>query len=255
MIKLTVVGLMGNMGKALIEETKKSEKFEIVNGIDKISGVRDEINVYDSFDKIEVKPDVVVDFSNPNSLDSIYDYCISGNIPAVICTTGFNEQQGARIKDLSKHIPVFKSANMSLGINILASLAKSAYKMTGDDFDIEILEKHHKYKIDAPSGTALLLADEINEASSGLFKYIYDRKSRRTARENNEIGITSIRAGNIVGEHEIIFGGENEVISISHSALSKSVFASGALKASEFIRNKPKGLYNMNDLLKEKLQF
>ncbi|NMA07235.1 MAG: 4-hydroxy-tetrahydrodipicolinate reductase [Ruminococcaceae bacterium] len=254
MIKLTVVGLMGNMGKALIEETKKSEMFKIVNGIDKISGVKDEIDVYDDFCKIKAKPDVVVDFSNPNSLDNIYDYCKSNHIPAVICTTGFNELQNARIKELSKHIPVFKSANMSLGINILASLAKSACKMTGNDFDIEILERHHKYKIDAPSGTALLLADEINEVSSGLFKYVYDRKSRRIAREKNEIGITSIRAGNIVGEHEIIFGGENEIISISHSALSKSVFASGALKAAEFISNKPNGLYNMNDLLKEKLQ-
>ena len=195
--------------------------------------------------------DVIIDFSNPAVLDDMLDYAKEHSLPCIICTTGYDEEQKAKIAEASKSVPVFYSGNMSLGINLIIELAKKAASVFGEDFDVEIVEQHHNQKLDAPSGTALMIADAVASVKPDS-EYVYDRHSYRKKRDKREIGIHSVRGGNIVGEHEIIFAGTDEVLKISHSAHSKTVFAVGALNAAVFIVGKKPGMYNMSDLLAEK---
>ncbi|PWL51120.1 MAG: 4-hydroxy-tetrahydrodipicolinate reductase, partial [Clostridiales bacterium] len=203
----------------------------------------------DSFDAVRERVDCIIDFSNHALLPKILAYALDKRLPAVIATTGHTEAERAQMREAAAHIPVFSSGNMSLGINVLISLAKSAAAALGSDFDIEIVEMHHNRKLDAPSGTALMIADGIREALPYEPEYIYDRTQRRAPRGRSEIGIHSIRGGTIVGEHEVIFSGRGEVIRISHSAQGRELFAQGALAAAEYIKNKQNGLYSMKELL------
>ena len=214
------------------------ENFKIVLGIDPNPNSKNFYNF-----KVERN------FPNNVLADVVIDFAQNKKTPVVIATTGYSKEQIKKIKDASKNIPIFFTFNMSLGINLLTSLVKKSYNILKNNFDIEIIEKHHNQKIDAPSGTALMIADAINEEANNKFEYIYNRQNVRKKREKNEIGIHSIRAGTIVGEHEVIFSGEDEILKISHTATSKKIFALGALKAAEFIKNKPAGIYNMKDLV------
>ena len=192
---------------------------------------------------------MVIDFSNPAVLDGLLEYCLTNGVPAVLATTGYNEEQLAKIRKAAESIPVFFSFNMSLGINLLVQLAKKATSILGGQFDIEIVEKHHNQKLDAPSGTALMLADAINATLDNQYHYVYDRHSKRAKREKTEIGMHAIRGGTIVGEHDIIFAGHDEVITLSHSAASKEVFAVGAVNAAVFLAAQKPGMYDMSALM------
>ncbi|MBR3760619.1 MAG: 4-hydroxy-tetrahydrodipicolinate reductase, partial [Ruminococcus sp.] len=205
--------------------------------------------IVDTPAKLPVKPDVIIDFSNPASLDVLLDYCLSAGVPLVVASTGYNDEQIAKIKTAAQQIPVFFTFNMSLGINLLVQLAKKAAAVLGGQFDIEIVEKHHNQKIDAPSGTAIMLANAINETLDNSKTYVYDRHSRRQKREKSEIGMHAIRGGTIVGEHDVIFAGHDEVITLSHSAASKTVFAEGSINAAVFLKDQEAGLYDMSAVL------
>ena len=195
------------------------------------------------------KPDVIIDFSHPSALDDLLSYCTMNGVPVVVATTGYTDEQIAKIKKTSEQIPVFFTFNMSLGINLLVELGKRAVNVLGGQFDIEIVEKHHNLKKDAPSGTAIMIAEALNSELGNKYHYVYDRHSVRKPREATEIGIHSIRGGTIVGEHDIIFAGHDEVITLSHSAASKEVFANGSINAAIFLSKKENGLFDMSDLL------
>lgn len=237
------------MGNAVINLVKENDDINIVAGVDAYVKPLD-FPVFKSFAEVGITPDVIVDFSNVAALDGLLDFALKQKVPAVIATTGFDDKQISAIKAASKKIPVFFTANMSLGINVLSSLVKKAASILGSDFDVEIVEKHHNRKLDAPSGTALMLANAVNSAFEDTYVYEYDRHSKRRMRPKNEIGIHSVRGGTIVGEHEVIFAGHEEVITLSHSAQSKGVFAAGAVAAARFLANAAPGLYDMSDLLK-----
>ncbi|MBE6728234.1 MAG: 4-hydroxy-tetrahydrodipicolinate reductase [Ruminococcaceae bacterium] len=249
MTKILLIGACGKMGHAVANCAADDSNVQIISGID-ISEAALGFPVYRKFNDIKVIPDVVIDFSNPALLDSILEFCTANNVPAVLATTGYSDEQIEKIKQAAKSIPVFFTFNMSLGINLLCSLAKKAASVLGDAFDIEIVEKHHNQKLDAPSGTAIMLANAINEEFGETKQYEYDRHSKRQKRPKNEIGIHSIRGGTIVGEHDVIFAGHDEVITLSHSAGSKAVFAAGALKAAKFLATQAQGLYDMADVVK-----
>ena len=249
MINILLVGACGKMGRAVTSCVSEDENLKIIAGIDKAEALC-EYPIYRNFADIKDKPDVIVDFSNVALLDPILEYAINNSVPAVIATTGYNDEQIAKIKKAAEKIPVFFTFNMSLGVNLLCMLAKKAASVLGDAFDIEIIEKHHNQKLDAPSGTAIMLANAINEEFNDSKHYEYDRHSKRCKRLKSEIGIHSIRGGTIVGEHDVIVAGHAEVITRSHSAGSKEVVAAGAVKAAKFIYNKQSGLYDMNDVVK-----
>ncbi len=249
MVNAVISGCFGKMGKVVGDVISKRDDIKAVAGVDKVvSGglpfetVTDVIN-------LTCKPDVIIDFSHPSALPSLLDYAKTNGTALVLATTGYSETDIADIKSASAQVPIFFTANMSIGINLLSALAKKAATILGDDYDIEIVEKHHNQKIDAPSGTALMLADSINEARDERYNYIFDRHSQRKKRDKTEIGIHSVRGGTIVGEHEIIFAGRDEVITLSHSAASKEVFAVGAVNAAVFLSGKPAGMYSMADLI------
>lgn len=253
MAGILLSGCNGKMGKAVTKSVADSADCEIVGGIDIFN---EALNGYPVFstpanvtNDITEKADVIIDFSNPAALSGLLEYAVKNSIPAVISTTGLSDAQINLIKDASKKIPVFFSANMSLGVNLVCELAKKAANVLGDAFDIEIIEMHHNQKIDAPSGTALMIADSIKEELDGDIKYEYDRHSKREKRTKKEIGIHAIRGGTITGEHQVIFAGLDEIITISHSARSKELFATGAISAAKFICGKPAGLYKMADML------
>lgn len=250
MLKIILSGCSGKMGKVITDIVKNDDTAEIVAGVDLYTAVDNGYPIYSSFENLP-DADVIIDFSNPNTLDGLLNYATENNIPAVLCTTGYSDRQTEQIKAAANKIPVFFSFNMSLGINLLVSLAKKATEILGGDYDIEIIEKHHNQKIDAPSGTAIMLANAVNDTLNGKMIYEYDRHSKREKRKKNEIGIHSVRGGNIVGEHEVIFAGENETVTLSHQAFSKSVFAFGAVKAAKFLNGKPAGMYDMNGLISE----
>jgi 4-hydroxy-tetrahydrodipicolinate reductase len=220
-----------------------------VGGIDLYTEQYADFPIVDNPNKLPVKPDVIIDYSNPASLNSLLEYCLATGTPVVFATTGYSDEQIAAIKEASQQIPVFFTFNMSLGINLLVQLAKKAASILGDRFDVEIVEKHHNQKIDAPSGTAIMIANAINETLDNSKHYVYDRHSQRKKREKSEIGMHSIRGGTIVGEHDIIFAGHDEVITLSHSAASKSVFAEGSINAALYIKDKTAGLYDMSELV------
>ncbi len=253
MIKMTdvvICGACGKMGRVIADIISGREDARVVAGIDKVNAELG-FPVYESFSQLTVKPDVIIDFSHPSVLSEMLDYCLTNGVPVVVATTGYNEAQLSEIHKAAESIPVFFTFNMSLGINLMAELAKKAVAVLDGQFDIEIIEKHHNQKIDAPSGTAILLAEAINKELGNKYSYVYDRHSVRAKRSKTEIGLHSIRGGTIVGEHEILFAGRDEVISLKHEAHSKSVFAVGAVNAAVFLSGKPAGLYAMSDMLAE----
>ena len=249
MTNIAICGANGKMGKTIYNCIKEREDCEVVAGIDMYTEQYADFPIVETPAQLPVKPDVIIDFSNPAGLDGLLDYCLSTGTPLVIGSTGYNDAQTAKIKSAANQVPIFFTFNMSLGINLLVQLAKKAASILGDQFDIEIVEKHHNQKIDAPSGTAIMLADAINETLDNSKHFVYDRHSRRQKREKAEIGMHSIRGGTIVGEHDVIFAGHDEVLTLSHSAASKSVFAEGAINAALFLKGQPAGLYDMSKLV------
>ena len=249
MINVILRGCNGKMGKVISNAVKDGETVKIVAGFDINTEKNFDYPVFDDFDKITVPANVVIDFSHPANLEKVLCYCTKNNVAAVIATTGFDGAQTEKIFDAAKKIPVFYTANMSLGVNLITALARQAARILQDNFDIEIIEKHHNQKIDAPSGTALMIADEIKKELDETPEYVYDRHSVRKKRAKNEIGLHSVRGGNIVGEHTVIFAGNDEVVEITHKAASKEVFALGSIKAAKFLSGKSAGLYNMQDIM------
>ncbi len=248
MIKAILVGACGQMGRNITLCANESDDIKIVAGVDKYNCGMD-YPVFASFDQVNTQADVIIDFSNVSLLEDLLSFAIDKKLPVVIATTGYNDAQIVKIKEAAKIIPIFFTFNMSIGVNLLCSLAKKAASILGDGFDIEIIEKHHNQKLDAPSGTAIMLANAVNDVFDDTYKYEYDRHTKRAKRAKNEIGIHSVRGGTIVGEHDILFAGRDEVITLSHAAHSKQVFATGALKAARFITGKLAGLYDMNDIM------
>lgn len=251
MTEIILSGCSGKMGASIISCAQARTDCRIAAGVDIFAPKDPEFVYAKSFEELSVDADVIIDFSNPAVLDSMLSFAKQHKIPCVICTTGYNEEQKAKIKEASETIPVFWSGNMSLGINLIIELSKKAAGVFGEDFDIEIVEKHHNQKLDAPSGTALMIADAVSSVRENS-EYIYDRHAYRKKREKREIGIHCVRGGNIVGEHEVIFAGTDEILTISHSARSKTVFAVGALNAAVFMTDRKPGMYDMSDLLAEK---
>lgn len=251
MTRIIMNGCNGKMGQVITRLAAEDSDAEIVAGFDIKDDKENTYPVFTNPEEFEGEADVVIDFSHPSSLTGILSFCKKRKLPVIICTTGLSSEQKEEFKEASKEIPVFFSANMSIGINLLIELAKKAAKLLEGSFDIEIVERHHNQKIDAPSGTALAIADGIDEALSFPAEYVYDRHSVRRKRKNTEIGISAVRGGTIVGDHEVIFAGNDEVIELSHHAHSKEVFAVGAIKAAKFIKGKTAGMYDMNDLIAE----
>lgn len=249
MLKILLSGCNGKMGQVIKDLVKKSDDFTIYCGFDKNLSINNDFPVFSDVKDISLKPDVIIDFSIPIATLSILDFAVNNNIPIVIATTGFSQDEENIILNASKKIPVFKSANMSFDICIMKKLVSWLAPMLKDT-DIEITETHHNRKIDSPSGTAQMLADSINSALGNTHYCNYDRHSKRVKRDKNEIGMTSIRGGNIVGEHTVQFFGEFETFEIKHTSYSRNVFAEGALKAAKFLADKPSGLYNMDDIVK-----
>lgn len=250
MTNIVISGACGKMGRVIADICAKREDVNVSAGVDLFGESYGGFPVVKTFAEIQQKPDVIIDFSNPSALDDMLDYCKTNGVPVVIATTGYSSEQTEKIKEAAKVIPVFFTFNMSLGINLLAELAKKAVSVLGGQFDIEIVEKHHNQKIDAPSGTAIMLANAINEQAGDKYNLVYDRHNVRAKRTDAEIGMHSIRGGTIVGEHEIIFAGRDEVVSLKHEAHSKSVFAVGSVNAAIFLAQKDAGIYDMSDMLK-----
>ena len=250
MIKIIMHGCNGKMGKMITELVKNDDAAEITAGGDTYTEVPNNYPVFVSIEKCDVGADVVIDFSTAKAMDGLLDYCEEKKLPVVLCTTGLSDEQLARVNEISKKIPILKSANMSLGINLLLKLLKDAARVLAPaGFDIELVEKHHNQKLDAPSGTALALADSVNDALGGEYTYIYDRSQVRKKRDSKEIGISAVRGGTIVGEHEVIFAGTDEVIEFKHTAYSRSVFGKGAIEAAKFLAGKEAGMYDMSDVI------
>lgn len=250
MINIILSGCSGQMGKAITEVAKKDDNVCIICGFDKFTESDRDYPIYATPDEYDGPADVIIDFSNPTALGPILSYAKKRNLPAVIATTGLSEEQLKDIQSASEEIAIFRSANMSLGVNLLVELVKKATEVLYENFDIEIIEKHHNLKLDAPSGTALMLADAANETVKNTLEYVYDRHSVRKKREKKELGIHSLRGGTIVGEHDVVFAGNDEIITLSHTALSKKVFAEGAIKAAIFIADKKCGIYDMQAVIK-----
>lgn len=253
MTRVIMNGCNGKMGQSITNICKEDPEVEIVAGIDLYDSIKNDYPVFSSIDECDVEADVVIDFSNVKAVDSLLDYCVKNTIPVVLCTTGLTDEQLARIENDSKKVAILKSANMSLGVNTLMELLKKAALVFAPaGFDMEIVEKHHNLKLDAPSGTALALADSMNEALDNAYEYKYDRSKELKKRDKYEIGISAVRGGNIVGEHEVIFAGQDEVITFKHTAYSKAVFGKGAVEAAKFLNGKAPGRYDMADVIAAK---
>ena len=250
MIKLILSGCNGYMGRVLTALVNASPDITIVAGVDINAQKTVEYPVFRNPHEITMDADVVIDFSSPSALEDLLAYSKEKKLPLVLCATGYSPDQITQIESASAQIPVFRSGNMSLGINLLADLIKRACAVLGEDFDIEIVERHHRRKVDAPSGTALMLADAAASGLSHKPQYVYERQSKTEPRSSHEIGISAVRGGTIVGVHDVIFAGQDEVIELRHSAASREVFATGAIKAAKFIIGKPSGMYDMNDVLR-----
>ena len=250
MVKIIMHGCCGHMGQVISDLVEKDINAEIVAGIDVTDKGNTSYPVFTDIHECKTEADVLIDFSSAKAADALLDYCVERSLPVVLCTTGLSEEQLAKVEETAKKIPVLKSANMSLGINTLMKLIQDAAKVLATaGFDMEIVEKHHKHKLDAPSGTALALADSMNEALGNAYHYTYDRSDRREERDPKEIGISAVRGGNIVGEHEVIFAGTDEVIEFKHTAYSKAVFGKGAVQAAKFLAGREPGLYDMQDVI------
>ena len=249
MVGVILHGCNGRMGQMLSELISKDEEMNVVAGIEPSGEAKNDYPVYKSFDELKETADVIIDFSTASAIDSLLDYCEKTHTPLVLCSTGLSESQLGRVEKLAKVSAVLVSANMSLGINVLLKLLKNVTKtLYGNGFDIEIVEKHHNQKLDAPSGTALALADVMKEELDDI-SYNLDRSKVRKKRERNEIGISAVRGGTIVGEHEVIFAGTDEVIEIKHTAYSRAIFAKGAMSAAKFLSGKSAGKYSMSDVI------
>lgn len=250
MVRIIMHGCNGHMGQVISGLVEKDAEAEIVAGIDVADQGKNSYPVFPDIEVCNVEADVIIDFSSAKAVDKLFDYSAKREIPAVVCTTGLSEEQLAHLEETSKKVAILKSANMSLGINTLLKLIQDAAKVLAKaGFDMEIVEKHHNLKVDAPSGTALALADSLNEAMDGEYHYVYDRSQRREQRDSKEIGVSAVRGGTIVGEHEVIFAGPDEVIEFKHTAYSKAVFGKGAVEAAKFLAGKPAGKYDMSDVI------
>lgn len=243
-------GCNGHMGQVISDIVEKDPDAEIVAGIDIADQGKNSYPVFTDIDTCQVEADAIIDFSSAKATDKLLEYSAARQIPVVLCSTGLSEEQLAKVEETSKKVAVLKSANMSLGINTLLKLVQDAARvLAAAGFDMEIVEKHHRLKLDAPSGTALALADSINEAMDNQYHYVYDRSQKREKRDDKEIGISAVRGGTIVGEHEIIFAGQDEVIEFKHTAYSKAIFGKGAVEAAKFLAGKPAGRYDMSDVI------
>lgn len=250
MIKILIHGCNGKMGRMITGLVKEEPQAQIGAGVDRFTGGSHDYPVFQDVKECNVPVDVAIDFSNAQAVDALLSYCVSRQIPVVLCTTGLSREQLLRVEEASKKIPVLKSANMSMGINLLLKLLKEAAgALASAGYDMEIIERHHNQKVDAPSGTALALADAMNEALDHEYTYVYDRTLERKKRDQKEIGISSVRGGTIVGDHQVIFAGLDEVIEFRHTAYSRSVFGKGALEAAKFLTGKPAGMYDMSDVI------
>lgn len=250
MVKIIMHGCNGHMGQVISGIVEKDPDAEIVAGIDIADQGKNSYPVFTDIDACQVEADAIIDFSSAKATDKLLEYSAARQIPVVLCSTGLSQEQLAKVEETSRKVAVLKSANMSLGINTLLKLVQDAARvLAAAGFDMEIVEKHHRLKLDAPSGTALVLADSINEAMDNQYHYVYDRSQKREKRDDKEIGISAVRGGTIVGEHEIIFAGQDEVIEFKHTAYSKAVFGKGAVEAAKFLAGKPAGRYDMSDVI------
>lgn len=250
MINVIMHGCNGMMGQMITQLMKEDIQAKIVAGIDICDDGHNEYPVFSSIEECDINADVIIDFASVKAIDALLKYSVERQIPVVLCTTGLSEEQLAQVEEASKKVAVLKSANMSLGINTLINLLqKAASVFAPAGFDVEIIEKHHNKKLDAPSGTALALADSINDAMDNKYEYVYDRSQEKKRRDKSEIGISAVRGGTIVGEHEVIFAGTDEVIEFKHTAYSKAVFGKGAIQAAKFLAGKPAGYYNMSHVI------
>jgi len=250
MTRIIMSGCNGRMGRMITALLAEDTEAEIVAGVDTYTGIENNYPVFKDIRDCELEADAVIDFSAASGLDNLLSYCVEKQVPVVLCTTGYTEEDLAKIKEASEKVAVLKSANMSLGINLLLKMLKEATAVLAPaGFDIEIVEKHHNQKKDAPSGTALALADSINEELDNAYEYAYDRSDRMEKRPKQEIGISAVRGGTIVGEHDVIFAGADEVITFSHTAYSRGVFGKGAIQAAKFLKGKPAGYYNMSHVI------
>jgi 4-hydroxy-tetrahydrodipicolinate reductase len=250
MTRIIMHGCNGRMGQVISGIVAEDENAEIVAGIDVVDNRENPYPVFTDLKECNVEADAIIDFASAKAVDGLLEYAEKRQIPVVLCTTGLSEEQIAKTAETSRKVAVLRSANMSLGINMLMKLVQEAAKiLAGADFDIEIVEKHHNQKLDAPSGTALALADSINEAMENQYEYVYDRSQVRQKRDKKELGISAVRGGTIVGEHEIIFAGTDEVVEFKHTAYSKAIFAKGAVSAAKFLKGKPAGMYDMSDVI------
>lgn len=250
MIRMIMHGCNGAMGQVITGIAAEDKELSIVAGIDPRDTKQNDYPVFKSLDACGVEADVIVDFASVKAIDELLEYSVKKKLPVVVCTTGLSEEQVKKVEEASRQVAVLRSANMSLGVNLLLKLVKeAALTLAEAGFDIEILEKHHNQKLDAPSGTALALADSINEAMDQAYHYKYDRTLTREKRDKTEIGIQSIRGGSIVGEHDVIFAGTDEVITFNHTAYSKAIFAKGAVSAAKFLAGKKPGFYTMKDVI------
>ena len=250
MVKVIMHGCNGHMGQVVSAMAAADPEVEIVAGIDLVDNRENGYPVFTDIWSCQTEADVVIDFCSAKATDVLLEYCADRKLPVVLCTTGLSEEQLKKVEDTSKKVAVLKSANMSLGINLLMKLVKEAAQtLAAAGFDMEIVEKHHRLKVDAPSGTALALADSINEGLDHAYHYTYDRSQRREKRDPKEIGISAVRGGTIVGEHDVIFAGEDEVITFQHTAYSKNIFAKGAIQAAKYLAGKEPGWYQMSDVI------
>ena len=250
MIRMIMHGCNGHMGQVISGLVKEDPECEIVAGIDIVDNKDNGYPVFKSLMDCDVEADVVIDFASAKAMDALVDACVARKIPAVLCTTGLSTEQLDKIREASKEVAILKSANMSLGVNTLMNLLQDAAKVLAPaGFDMEIVEKHHKLKLDAPSGTAIALADSMNQALGDSYHYVYDRSQVRQKRDDKEIGISAVRGGTIVGEHEIFFAGTDEVITFKHTAYSKAIFGKGAISAGKFLAGKKPGYYDMQDVI------
>ena len=250
MTNVIMHGCNGKMGQTIVGLIADDDEIVLAAGVDAYDEGKNSFPVFKNIKDCNVKADVIIDFSAAPAVDELLDYCVEQQIPCVLCTTGLSDAQLKKVEEASKKTAILKSANMSLGINMLMKLLKeAALVLAPAGFDVEIVEKHHKLKVDAPSGTALALGDSVNEALNKEYEYVYDRSQRREKRPQKEIGFSAVRGGTIVGDHDVIFAGADEVVTFSHTAYSKAVFGKGAVQAAKFLKGKPAGLYSMSDVI------
>ncbi|MBQ6407585.1 MAG: 4-hydroxy-tetrahydrodipicolinate reductase [Butyrivibrio sp.] len=250
MTKMIMHGCNGRMGHMIIDLVKDDKNIEVVAGVDAFGESSYDFPVFKSLSECNTEADVIVDFSSASAVDGLIDYCVSKKVPVVLCSTGLSPEQLEKVKEASKSVAVLKSANMSYGVNALLKVLREVSPLFAEaGFDIEIVEKHHNQKLDAPSGTAIALADAINDSFDDKYDYVYDRSTRREKRPKKEIGISAVRGGTIVGDHDVIFAGLDEVVTFSHRAYSRAVFGKGAIEAAKFLAGKAAGMYDMADVL------